>query len=37
VKISGTAAEEATGGKTQQTQEKKPWLWNGNVNLELSI
>ena len=29
----GTAAEEATGGRTRSTQEEKPGFWNGNVNL----
>ena len=29
----GTAAEEATGGRTRPAQEKKPGFWNGYVNL----
>lgn len=28
----GTAAEEATGRRTQSAQEKKPGFWDGNVN-----
>ena len=32
---SGTAAEEATGGRTRPAQEKKPGFWNGYVILKL--
>ena len=31
----GTAAEEATGGRTRPAQEKKPGVWNGYVILNM--
>lgn len=31
----GTAAEEATGGRTRPTQKKKPRFWNGYVILNM--